>query len=450
MNRLVLIALLSAAVCSAQVVVKNHATGALIGTQLVLPDAPVGDTEQFAFDVVNTGTANVTVNSAIATGEYYTLCCESAFHLAPSQTVTLTLAFAPLAAGYSSGSIQIDALTIFTFARGDAAASLFVQSAAGSTQAHVDTPTVLTFPASYNGQLSCILVNNGSGPVTVGNIAVLGDFTLVAAPSLPLVLQPGQQVTFALAGIYGAATTAISGVVQIDSWSYAITAHVAEPNMTIQLPSSLLSSGQQSKISVAFDSPPLEAASGTVTLTFTPSTTIAIEDPAIVFPSTGSTTVNFASVPGQTSASFSGQTSVVLQTGTTAGTIHLHAAWDYTTADADVNLEAAAVGVDSVIATKTSRALTVVINGFDNTRTAGRMTFNFYDSQGEFVGQPVPADFTEAFYNYFFGAATNYGGMFQVTASIPVLTGNTNQISGVAVDLQNSAGNTETKVIRFQ
>jgi hypothetical protein len=364
--------------------------------------------------------------------------------------VTLTLAFAPLAAGYSSGSIQIDALTIFTFARGDAAASLFVQSAAGSTQAHVDTPTVLTFPASYNGQLSCILVNNGTGPVTVGNIAVLGDFTLVAAPSLPLVLQPGQQVTFALAGIYGAATTAISGVVQIDSWSYAITAHVAEPNMTIQLPSSLLSSGQQSNISVAFDSPPLEAASGTVTLTFTPSTTIAIEDPAIVFPSTGSTTVNFASVPGQTSASFSGQTSVVLQTGTTAGTIHLHAAWDYTTADADVNLEAAAVGVDSVIATKTSRALTVVINGFDNTRTAGRMTFNFYDSQGEFVGQPVPADFTEAFYNYFFGAATNYGGMFQVTASIPVLTGNTNQISGVAVDLQNSAGNTETKVIRFQ
>ena len=323
------------------------------------------------------------------------------------------------------------------------------QSAAGSTQAHVDTPTILTFPGSYNGQLSCILVNNNPGPVTVGNIAASGDFTLSSAPSLPLVLQAGQQLTFALAGIYGAAKTPLSGVVQVDSWLYAITAHEAEPNMTIQLPSSLLNSGQQSNVSIAFASAPLEAVNGPVTLTFTPSTTISIEDPTIVFPSTGSTTVNFASVPGQTSATFAGQNSVVLQTGTTAGTLHLHATWDYVTADADVNLEAAAVGVDSVTATKNSSALTVVINDFDNTRTAGRMTFNFYDSQGTFVGQPVPADFTEAFYNYFFGTATNYGGMFQVTASIPVLIGNTNQISGVAVNLQNSAGSTETKVIPF-
>ncbi len=118
MRQFFLIGILTVAACSAQVVVKNHATGAVIATPFVLPDAPVGDSEQIALDVVNTGTASVTVNSALVTGEYFSLCCETAFNLAPSQTVTLTLAFEPLTADYSSGSIQIDALTIFMFARG--------------------------------------------------------------------------------------------------------------------------------------------------------------------------------------------------------------------------------------------------------------------------------------------------------------------------------------------
>ena len=63
MKPLVLIALFAAG-CSAQVVVRNHATGAAIGTQLVLPDAPVGDSEQLQLDIVNTGTASIAVRSA--------------------------------------------------------------------------------------------------------------------------------------------------------------------------------------------------------------------------------------------------------------------------------------------------------------------------------------------------------------------------------------------------
>ncbi len=184
---------------------------------------------------------------------------------------------------------------------------------------------------------------------------------------------------------------------QLDSWSYAITAHPAEPNLSFQLPATLLSSGQQSNLSIAFDRPPIEAVTGTVTLTFTPSTTIAIEDPAIIFPSTGTTNVSFVSVAGQTAASFSGQNTVVFQTGTTAGTIHLHAAWDYATADQDVNLEAAAIGVDTVTATHGTGSLNVTINGFDNTRTAGRLTFHFYDSAGGIVGQPRTCGFHGVF-----------------------------------------------------
>ena len=450
MRPFALIAILSAAACSAQVVVKNHATGAVIATPFVLPDAPVGDSEQIALDIVNTGEAAVTVNSASVTGEYFSLCCETAFDLAPAQAVTLTLAFAPLTAEYSSGSIQIDALTIFIFARGDAAASLFIQTAAGPAQAHAGTPTILTLDKAFNGRLACTLTDNDNGPVTVGSITVSGNLSLVSGPSLPLVLQAGQSVIFALAGAYGAAQTTIAGIVQIDSWSYAISAHPAEPNLSFQLPATLLSSGQQSNLSIAFDSPPIEAVTGTVTLTFTPSTTISIEDPAILFPSTGTTAVNFASVPGQTGALFSGQSSVVFQTGTTAGTIHLHAVWDFATADQDVNLEAAAIGVDTITATRGTNSLNVTISGFDNTRTAGRMTFNFYDSAGGIVGQPVPADFTQTFYNYFFGSAANFGGMFQVMASIPVVSGNTGQISGVQVDLQNSAGDTKTAVTKFR
>ncbi len=106
--------------------------------------------------------------------------------------------------------------------------------------------------------------------------------------------------------------------------------------------------------------------------------------------------------------------------------------------------------MDTITATRGSNTLIVTLTGFDNTRTAGTMTFTFYDSSGEFVGQPVPADFTQAFYNYFFGSAADFGGMFKITATIPVLTGTTGKISGVQVNLRNSAGETQTKVTRFQ
>jgi hypothetical protein len=210
-----------------------------------------------------------------------------------------------------------------------------------------------------------------------------------------------------------------------------------------------LNSAQQATLSIAFDSAPSTATAGTVDLTFASSTNTALNDPAILFPSTGTTSASFTSNPGQTSASFGGQASLTFQTGTTAGTLHFHALWGYSEADLEVSLVAQPMGIDSVAATRQSNALQIVVTGFDNTRTAGQMSFTFFDSQGAFIGDPVSADFTQNFHSYFFNPSNDDGGMFKMTLAFPV-TGNPGQVASVQLNLMNTAGDAQTGVIRFQ
>jgi hypothetical protein len=445
MLRFALLLFAIAGFASAQIVINNHATGTALSSPFTLPDSPVNDSVQVQIDVVNTGTAAVTIESAAVFGEYYSLCCETSFTLAPSAVQTLTLTFSPLGIGYMSGSLQINAQVILLFAEGLPADSLFVQTAAGAAQAHSGTP--LTFTATTSAPVACLLENNWSGPVTVNSISVTGDWIIGSAPTTPVTLQAGQHVTFTLTPIGNPANSSVSGVVSIDQWNYAIVAEPSQPAVQIQV-ASPLKSAVQAPLSIQFSPAPTSAVTGTLQLTFDASTSTSISDPAIIFPSTGTSSVSFVSVPGQTAASFNGAASAIFQTGTTQGTIHLTAIWGDASVTSNVAITAEPVAIADMTGSRQSDSLTVTVTGFDNTRTAGIANFSFYDSQGGFIGNLVSADFSAAFNTFFFQAAYNAGGMFKMTAVFPV-TGGTNQISSVQMDLENSAGDAQSSVTPF-
>jgi len=91
--------------------------------------------------------------------------------------------------------------------------------------------------------------------------------------------------------------------------------------------------------------------------------------------------------------------------------------------------------------------LNIQVWGFDNTYSAGAMSFTFYDTAGTQIGSgPVMADFGTAFLNYF--KTSTDGSAFQMLVSFPVV-GNATGIGSVNVQLTNSAGTTSITQLNF-
>jgi len=96
------------------------------------------------------------------------------------------------------------------------------------------------------------------------------------------------------------------------------------------------------------------------------------------------------------------------------------------------------MSIDSAIATRRLGDLDIQLTGFDNTYSAGVMTFTFSDISGQtLLPGAIRADFTQDFRTFFTKAQA--GSAFQVRVSFPV-TGDTSGIGSVDVQLSNSAG----------
>jgi hypothetical protein len=83
----------------------------------------------------------------------------------------------------------------------------------------------------------------------------------------------------------------------------------------------------------------------------------------------------------------------------------------------------------------------VTINGYDNTYSAGQLSFTFYDVTGKLIA-PVTVNAATSFQQYFFTNNTA-GGAFALQASFPV-QGDVTQVGSVAIGLTNSQGQTNT------
>jgi hypothetical protein len=155
---------------------------------------------------------------------------------------------------------------------------------------------------------------------------------------------------------------------------------------------------------------------------------------------TGTRSLPFSITQGSTLISIAGQTSAIFQTGTTAGRIRFSLSGVPTGGDptTTVTIPASAISVDSTVATRRTGDLDIQVTGFDNTYSAGGMTFTFLDTSGQTIPPgAIRADFTQDFRTFFTTAKA--GSAFQVRVSFPV-TGDTSGIGSVDVQLTNSAG----------
>jgi len=164
-----------------------------------------------------------------------------------------------------------------------------------------------------------------------------------------------------------------------------------------------------------------------------------VDDTAMAF-LTGIRQVTFTVQEGSSDVLLAGQTSALFQTGTTSGRIRFTLSGistgfssDPTT---DLLIPRAPIELDEVLTGRLDGFLYVRVTGYDNTYTAGTMSFSFYDANGGLI-QTVPANFLTNFQTYFTGTKT--GSVFQASIQFPVNKA-ADAIKSVEAELVNGAG----------
>lgn len=301
-------------------------------------------------------------------------------------------------------------------------------------------PATVDFGPVTRGQSAAFrfaVENHSAIELEVPPLAVSGDgFSLDGPSPAGVLLQTQQTATFGLrftpsaAGPHSGTLTAGDRTFRLAGMG--VDPPLPKPLLTIDLPQPL--SARQGTVIIALDAAAPIAGSGTLTLDFE-----GPPDPTIVFAS-GGRTIAFTIAPGDTRAP-----DAAFQTGTTAGTLIFTATIGGVAARQTVVIAPAPVAITETKASRTTGGLKVQLTGFDNTRTAGPLSFTFYDRSGSPI-PPAPIPATADFQSFF--EASDLGGLFTLTALFPV-TGDTTQITAVELQFTNAAGPTTTPRTNF-
>lgn len=221
-----------------------------------------------------------------------------------------------------------------------------------------------------------------------------------------------------------------------------VTVTPASATATLSVPTTS-SSGQQPSIALTLQTAYPVPLSGVYTLTFTPSGTLGVDDPAIQFPN-GSRTYPFT-IPANSTA----VPAVPFQTGTVAGTVTV----SYTLSAGGVDVTPAtgrtavivipgqAPTATSVSFVQSGPTLTVTVVGFSNVRNVAQATFNFTPAAGtalETTSVTLPV--TTIFNNWFSSTASSaFGSVFTYT-QVFNLSDSGAKVQGISVTLTNSVG----------
>ncbi len=221
--------------------------------------------------------------------------------------------------------------------------------------------------------------------------------------------------------------------------SLSVTAQAAD--ISVSVPATV-TSGEQPTIGLNLATAyPVDLA-GTLTLTFTPSGS-GIDDPAVQF-ATGGRTLAFTIPAGSLTSP-----QVALQTGTVAGTINVTLVLtangvDVTPAGVSpitLVIAPAAPVITSVSFTNANGLLTVVINGFSNTREVTQADFVFSGSGASALNKSSVTVPVGTLFSPWYSATSSdqYGSAFSYTQNFQLSSPDAS-VTGVAVTLTNSIG----------
>ena len=312
----------------------------------------------------------------------------------------------------------------------------FGQTVAGTASSNVLTFTVTNPTTSFNSVTVSAITVTGAG-FTLGTVSGASAFPASVIPGASL----GFTITFTPtgAGSYKG-TLNIGG--RIFSLSGTSNASVL-PTIKLAVNPSPLNSQEQATVAVQLSAAASLALTGTITMSFAPSVANVTDDPAIMFLALKGRTLPLTVASGAETATYQGQSALSFQTGTTAGTITFTVAFpDTPSVTQSFTITPSLVQITSASAVEADPNLVVTVAGYDNTYSAGQLTFTFYDTSGKQIGPPIAYDATSSFKQLFFNNNTG-GGTFSIQATFPV-TGTITQVGSVAVTIGNSVGQSST------
>jgi hypothetical protein len=212
------------------------------------------------------------------------------------------------------------------------------------------------------------------------------------------------------------------------------------PTFSLKLSAETITSQQKVNLTVQFATPATVQAIGTLTMQFAPSISNVTTDPAIVFAATNGRQLQLNVAAGAQTATYQGQSNIAFQTGTTAGVLTFTLAFPNTTTyTQSFTISPATIHITSASAVRQNPNLLFTLNGYDNTYSAGQLSFTFYDTSGKLITPNGIAVNALANFQQLFFTNNTGGGAFSMQASFPV-TGDVTQVGSVAVTLNNSAG----------
>jgi hypothetical protein len=403
------------------------------------------------FQITNISTAAATLNLLTVSGAGFSVAPSSApllpAQLGPQQSVQFTVVFQ--ASGTGIFNATLNSVGIATTLTAVVPVEFTYEWVSGSGVQLLSAGPVNfgSVPVGQSPNIEVLLLNRTSAALAVPPIMVSGTGFSLTGPAPAGTVQPAAStainVTFSPAAAGGAAGTLLIG-----SQSYALTATGTEPplpqpQMLLTLPQA--ASAQQGTVAVNLSANSQTYATGTVTLTFQPNAAIPnATDSGIAFASGGQSTT-FNVFIGTAQGSFNNQPTMPFSTGTTAGTLTVTVELGGNTVQQSITILPAVVGVTAVQGVRSTSSVEVDLTGFDNTRTAGALSFTFFDANGNEVAPPVAADGKSVFASYFQSSA---GGTFALKAVFPV-AGSTSQIASFQASVTNSAGTTTTAITSF-
>jgi Abnormal spindle-like microcephaly-assoc'd, ASPM-SPD-2-Hydin len=411
--------------------------------------AASGDTVDIRFRIKNVGPGPATVLTVAVDGPGFKVSSPPppSYILASQLEVEFHVSFSPTGSGPYSASLALNTIVVTTLRGTGIPAALLsfgsTQLTAGATadfgQIEIGASVAKTFT----------LTNPNSTPVSIAVVSVTGaGFQGPNGISAPLQIAAGKSLDFKITFAPQVGGQA-RGTLTVDQRTFNLTGLglvPALPKGTIVVSSATAGSAQQAKVSIALASASKVTGTGTLTMQFLPVAGLP-DDAAIQFLSGAKRVATVTIAVGDSIAKFATQPDFAFQTGTTAGSIVFALTLPNSSDQYTLPIMPAVVGIDTATGERRVNDLDVNLAGFDNTHSISQLGFTFYDTKGSVV-QPglirvvSPPEFKQYF------TANQAGGAFTMRASFPV-TGDATQISGVDVQVTNSAGTATTQRVRF-
>jgi Abnormal spindle-like microcephaly-assoc'd, ASPM-SPD-2-Hydin/Protein of unknown function (DUF1573) len=187
----------------------------VIPGSLAFGSVTVGTSGTQSVTIQNTGAANLTISSAAASGAGYTVSGGTLAPVAPGSSASLTVTFAPSAAGSVQGSLSIGS---------NASNSPTPVSLSGSGVGAVPGLSVSSSVVAFGnvtvgnaGTQTVTLTNSGNANLTISQATVSGVGFSAVGLQTPATLAEGQRTTVTLGFTPTAVVTGASGAVSVTS-----------------------------------------------------------------------------------------------------------------------------------------------------------------------------------------------------------------------------------------